>query len=760
MRFSFPIRETLPSAESCSECQSLLRSALLGLPGVREVFLEGGAVHLEAAQNPGPRLSEAIQQVRAVHTHQTFQIEGLDCASCARAVEGAADRIPGVRLLELNPLAGRVELAYNPRQSALQAFQRSVERLGYTIRPASSGQRTPPAKPEVRSVALTGGLLALAWVISFTNPALAGWGYTAATLAGGWPLALRALRGIRAGHPFGIHTLVTAAALGAVLIGEAAEAAVVVLLFGVGELLEGWAAERARSGIRALAALTPKTALLLEEGRPREVPAEHLQRGDRVLILPGGRVPADGLVEEGYSALDESPITGESVPVSKGPGDPVYAGSINTESALTVWVERAGQETTLARVLHLVEEAQARKAPTERLVDRFSRYYTPLVMLGAVLVMLLPPLFGGGWQEWFYKGLALLLIGCPCALVISVPAAVSAGLAAGARRGLLVKGGAILETLGQLRTVAFDKTGTLTEGRPQMTDIIPLALPEDELLGRAAAVESGSNHPLGRAILRRAAEAGVRVPPSSGHKTLPGQGATALVEGEPHTVGSPRYAAELAALPPGLLAEVERLEAQGKTAVVVLREATPIGLLAFRDQPRLEAQEALRRLKALGVKSVMLTGDNPQTARAIAGELGLEARAGLLPQEKLHLITTLRKEGKVAMVGDGINDAPALAQADVGVAMGDGTEAALETADAALLTNRLTGVAELIQLSRATLGAIRANIALALGLKAAFLITTLTGATGLWMAILADTGATVLVTANALRLLGFSGKLE
>ncbi|MCS7059462.1 MAG: heavy metal translocating P-type ATPase [Meiothermus sp.] len=764
MRFSFPIRKTLPSAADCPECQSLLRSALLALPGVREVSFEGGIVHLEATQNPSPRFPEAIRQVQAVHTHQTFWVEGMDCASCARTVEGVAGRIPGVRLLELNPLTRRIELAYDPRQPALQEFQHSVGQLGYAIRPASPPQSTTPSKSEgrsmSRSVALTGGMLALAWGLSMAKPELSGWAYTAAVLAGGWPLALKALRGVQAGHPFSIHTLVTAAALGAVLIGEAAEAAVVVFLFGVGELLESWATERARSSIHALVALAPKTALLLEGTGPREVPVEYLQKGNRVLVLPGGRVPADGVVEEGHSALDESPITGESAPVSKGPGAAVYAGSINTEGALTVRVERAGQDTTLARVLCLVEEAQANKAPTERFIDRFSRYYTPWVMLGALLTMLVPPLLGGDGQEWLYKGLALLLIGCPCALVLSVPTAVSAGLAAGARRGLLVKGGATLETLGQLRIVAFDKTGTLTEGRPQVTDVIPLALPEDELLGRAAAVETGSNHPLGRAILRRAAEAGVRVFPSSEHRTLPGQAATALVEGEPHTVGSPQHAAELAPLPPDLLDQIARLEAQGKTVVVVLRGTTPIGLLALRDEPRAEAKETLERLKALGVHSVMLTGDNPRTAHAIASELGLKAWAGLLPQDKLHRIAALRREGKVAMVGDGINDAPALAQADVGIAMGDGTEAALETADAALLANRLTGVADLIQLSRATLGVIRTNIALALGLKAAFLITTLTGATGLWMAVLADTGATVLITANALRLLGFTKRLE
>jgi Cd2+/Zn2+-exporting ATPase len=609
-------------------------------------------------------------------------------------------------------------------------------------------------------VLLGGTLLAAAFAFGFLEPRLAQWGYVAATLIGAWPLARKAWAGVRLGNPFGINTLVTVAAMGALLIGEAAEAAVVVFLFAVGELLEGVAAGRARAGIRDLAALTPKTALLLEgEGediRAREVPASSLQVGQVVQVRPGGRVPADGTILSGHSALDDSPVTGESVPVSKGPGDPVYAGSINAEGVLTVRVDKDPRDNTLARILHLVEEAQGSKAPTARFIDRFSRYYTPGVLAVAGLIVGVPPLFlGGSWHEWLYKGLALLLIGCPCALVLSVPAAMASAIAAGARRGLLIKGGAVLETLARVRTAAFDKTGTLTAGKPRVTDVVALEGSEAELLALAAAVEQGSSHPLAKAIVEKADEIGATVPPSSDQQAVQGKGARAIVQGRTLVVGSPKYAAELAPLAAEVAGQIEAMELQGKTVVLLLNPPTPLGLIALRDEPRPDAREALARLEGLGLRCVMLTGDNARTGRAVAEELGLEVRAGLMPEDKLRAVDELRQERPVAMVGDGINDAPALAQADVGIAMGGGADVALETADAAVLRGSVRGVVELVRLSRGTMRVVAQNIAFALGLKAVFLTTTLLGVTGLWPAVLADTGATTLVALNSLRLLRF-----
>ncbi len=606
----------------------------------------------------------------------------------------------------------------------------------------------------------SGALLLGAWLLSLRWPGAGQWGYVAATLLGTWPLARRAMAAARLGEPFSMSTLVTLAALGALLIGEAAEGAVVVFFFAVGELLEGVAAGRARAGVRALMELTPRTALLLVGGKVQEVAATSLRPGQRVQVRPGARVPADGVIEAGESALDESPVTGESVPVERGAGEHVYAGSVNGRGTLTVRVDREASENTLARILHLVEEAEQSKAPTARLIDRFSRSYTPLVVALSLAVATLPPLLAGGdAHTWLYRGLSLLLIGCPCALVLSVPAAITSAVAAGTRQGLLVKGGAALETLGRVRTVALDKTGTLTAGRPVVTDIRPLTtLDERDILRLAAAVEGSSDHPLAQAIVERAEQWGLDLPAAQDGQALAGRGVWARVDGRALYVVSPTHAEEQGWLSAEARAQVSQLEGEGKTTVLLADAERGLGLLALRDEARPDARQALERLRALGVRPVLLTGDNARTAEAIAAPLKLGVQAGLRPEDKLQVVRALQAQGGVAMVGDGINDAPALAQADVGIAMGGGTDVALETADAALLHGRVTGVADLIGLSRAALGNIRQNVALALGLKAVFLLTTLLGYTNLWMAILADTGATALVTANALRLLRWRGE--
>lgn len=700
-----------------------------------------------------------------------YRVEGMDCAECASKIETVIGKTPGASnprvVFATQTLRFHLDESVTPREQV----EASLRSLGYqpTLQSApGEGQaaglehgdthRPWHTTRQGRGVLLSGALLAAAFAFGFLEPRLAQWGYVAATLVGVWPLARKAWAGVRLGNPFGINTLVTIAAIGAVVIGEAPEAAVVVFLFAVGELLEGIAAGRARAGIKALAALAPKTAFLLEgEGediRTREVPASSLRVGQVVQVRPGGRVPADGTILSGFSALDDSPVTGESVPVSKGPGDRVFAGSINTDGVLTVRVDKDPSDNTIARIIHLVEEAQGSKAPTARFIDRFSRYYTPGVLAIATLIAVVPPLFlGGAWHEWLYKALALLLIGCPCALVLSVPAAITSAISAGARRGLLIKGGAVLETLARVRTVAFDKTGTLTEGRPRVTDVVALEGSEAELLGLAAAVEQGSSHPLAKAIVEKADEVGATLPPSSDQQAVQGKGAQAMVQGRTLVVGSPRYAAELAPLAAEVAGQIEAMELQGKTVVVLLNPPTPLGLIALRDEPRPDAREALARLEGLGVRCVMLTGDNARTGRAVAEGLGLEVRAELMPEDKLRAVGELGQGRPVAMVGDGINDAPALARADVGIAMGGGTDVALETADAAVLRGSVRGVAELVRLSRDTMRVVAQNIAFALGLKAVFLATTLLGITGLWPAILADTGATALVTLNALRLL-------
>ncbi|WP_333683142.1 heavy metal translocating P-type ATPase [Pontibaca methylaminivorans] len=702
-----------------------------------------------------------------------WRIGGMNCGSCAAKVRGAVERLPGAGMVEVTLMSERLRVDLDATRTPPAMVEDTVRALGYTIsQPVRQGAPGPDGSPGVdaaqprarwysgakgRLVIATGLLLAGATLARFLLPwDVAYWGFVLATLAGIVPVARRAFAMLRAGMPFTIEMLMSIAAVGALVIGAPEEAAVVVFLFAVGELLEGVAADRARHGIRALGRLVPRSALLKDGDALREIPAADLRIGQHALVRPGARVPADGVVVEGVSGVDESPVTGESIPSTKQPGAAVFAGSVNTEAALVVEVTKEPADNTIARIIRLVEEAESARAPTERFIDRFSRIYMPAVVGLALLVALVPTLgFGQDWGTWIYRSLALLLIGCPCALVISVPASIASALTAGTRSGLLLKGGAVIEAAARTRRVAFDKTGTLTMGRPEVSDVVVLAGTESDLLALAAAVEQGSSHPIGLAIVARAEADAVAIPPASGARAVPGMGALAVVHGAEITVGSPRHAAGIGAAGPDIDARVEALEAEGKTVVVVLREGRVLGLVALRDGLRGDAAAGVSRLADMGIRSVMLTGDNARAAGSIAGMLGIDHRAGLLPEDKVAAIRDMAARDAVMMVGDGINDAPALAAAHLGVAMGSGTDVALEVADAAVLRNRVTDVAAMIALSRAAMRNIRQNVAIALGLKGIFLITTVFGFTGLWLAVLADTGATVLVTANALRLLLF-----
>ncbi|WP_240497658.1 heavy metal translocating P-type ATPase [Thioclava sp. F34-6] len=726
---------------------------------------------------------------------QEWRVTGMDCGACAAKVRGAVEALPGVDGVEVTLMNERLRLRLDTATTSRESVEKAIRRLGYGVSakgaapekpkggfvlpegalpaagetdetPAVESAPTPPADPawyatpKGRYLIVTGLLLAAAWVVELlVGGPIAHWVFVLVTVIAVAPVARRAALMARARMPFTIEMLMSIAAIGALFVGAAEEAALVVFLFAVGEMLEGLAASRARGSIRALADLVPKTARLATGERIREVPADSLAIGQIVQARPGDRIPADGTIVSGSSGVDESPVTGESVPVLKEPGDAVFAGAINTEGELRIRVEKAAEDNTISRILHLVEEAESARAPVERFIDRFSRVYMPAVVGVALLAAIVPPLaFGAPWETWIYRGLALLLIGCPCALVISVPAAVAAGLSTGARRGLLMKGGAVMETAAKTSLVAFDKTGTLTEGRPQITDLLPLDGTEAELLATAAAVETGSSHPLAQAVLARAEARGIAVPQATAATAIPGRGARAEIDGAVWNVGAPRLATETGVLSASDSATVHRLESAGKTVVAVFTPERLLGLIALRDEPRADAAEAVSTLKRMRVSSVMLTGDNPVTARAIADGLGIEARAGLLPEDKVTAVRDLARDAHVMMVGDGINDAPALASAHIGIAMGSGTHVALETADGALLRDRVTDVVEQIRLARATMANIRQNVAIALGLKGVFLVTTLLGLTGLWIAVMADTGATVLVTMNALRLLRFKAE--
>ncbi|PWC40981.1 ATPase [Azospirillum sp. TSO35-2] len=709
----------------------------------------------------------------------------MDCGSCAAKIETALRRVPGVDDVRVSVPGGTVTVVHGAGLGS-DAVIRPLAALGYGAEPADpAADRPAPAcgggccgsapahshsHPDpavqaagespwwrgrkVRLAMVSGATLALAIAAGLLVPGAARWAFLLALVVGLVPVARRALAAARAGTPFSIETLMTVAALGALAIGAVEEAATVLFLFLVGELLEGVAAGRARAGIRGLTALVPDTALLERDGAPpHPVPAAGLTVGAVILVRPGDRLAADGVILSGDSALDEAPVTGESLPRRKGAGEAVFAGTINGDGVLRVRVTAAARDNTIARIVRLVEEAQESKAPTERLIDRFARLYTPGVVAVAALVMVVPPLVAGGaWAEWVYRGLAVLLIGCPCALVISTPAAIAAGLSNGARRGLLLKGGAVLEALGRVTTVAFDKTGTLTEGKPRVTDLVAIQGGEAALLGRAAALEAGSSHPLAGAVLAAAAERGLAVPAADGVAALAGAGVRGRVEGRAVALLSPQAAAS--ALTAEQAERVAAFARDGKTVSVLLVDDRVAGLIALRDEPRADARSGIEALSRAGIRSVMLTGDNGRTADSVARALAVEPHAELLPQDKLRLVRDLQARGeRVAKVGDGINDAPALAAADVGIAMGGGTDVALDTADAAILHGRVGDVAAMVALSRRTMANIRQNITLALGLKAVFLVTTVFGVTGLWPAILADTGATVLVTANALRLL-------
>ena len=706
-----------------------------------------------------------------------FHIGGMDCVSCAQKIEAAVRRVPGVEDVAISVMNSSMTVEHASSARLEPEITKQVTRLGYSIQPRAtheeqqdSGQRPHEGhshathtsgeepwwrRPAVRLTLASGLAFLIAYAVATFEPRSESWFYGLAMLVGLVPIARRAFAGARAGTPFSIETLMTIAAVGAVLIGAVEEAAAVIFLFLVGELLEGVAADRSRASIKGLADLVPKIARVERNGGLEEVAADRLAVGDTILVRPGDRIAADGTIVSGESSINEAPVTGESVPKEKGTGDAVFAGTINGDAVLRVRVTAAAEDNTIARVVKLVEEAQEKKAPTERFINRFSRYYTPGVMLLAALVACVPPLLmGESWSEWIYKGLAILLIGCPCALVISTPAAIAAALAAGARRGLLMKGGAVLEGAGRLQAIAFDKTGTLTEGKPKVTDIIALGAERMEVLRLAAALERGSNHPLAVAILKRAAEEDIAIPEAEDVAALGGKGVTGTVEAGKLLLGSPKAAGER------LSAEqrrtIEALNGEGKTVSVLLSEDRVLGVIAMRDEPRSDARSALARLKAQGIRTLMLTGDNSRTAEAIADSLGIEAEAELLPADKSRIVEELRAKGlRVGKVGDGINDAPALAAADIGIAMGGGTDVALETADAAILHGRVGDVAAMVELSRQAMANIRQNITIAIGLKVLFFATTIAGITGLWPAILADTGATVLVTANAMRLLGW-----
>jgi Cd2+/Zn2+-exporting ATPase len=695
-----------------------------------------------------------------LHAEAVFRVEGMDCGEEVVILERRLKPLTGLEAVSADLIGQRLHVKYDAAKLTTSAMVDAVGDTGMRMWLEHEEPIASAAGLETRwrLVMASGGALAfglLMATLGHGGPAAAG--FVASAVLGGIHPARRAISAIRS-RTLDINVLMVIAVAGALVLGERAEGASVVFLFSIAQWLEMRTMERARQAIRALIDLSPPEALVKRHGHEHRARVEDIGIGEEIVIKPGEKVPLDGVVVAGHSDVNEAPITGESLPVDKEPGHEVYAGTINGHGALEVKITRLRRDTRLARIIHLVETAQAERAPVQTFVDRFARVYTPAVIVLAAAVAMVPLVAGGDGREWIYRALVLLVIACPCALVISTPVSIVAALAGAARKGVLVKGGAHLERLAGVRAVAFDKTGTLTRGEPSVLAVVAFdeATPS-MVLSIAAALEARSDHPVARAITRYAHAAGVYPAPAAQFKALVGLGAEGLVEGRRALVGNDRLLALRGIDARADHADVAGLRADGRTLVFVVFDGRTLGALAIADRPRETAREAIELLRQHGITYVvMLTGDHPDAARIITHELGLdEFHASLLPDHKHEILQRLREaRGPVLMVGDGINDAPALAAADIGVAMGAAaSDAALETADVALMSDELLKLPYALRLARATLRNIKTNVAISLVLKAAFLVLAVAGITTLWMAVLADTGASVIVVANALRLL-------
>jgi len=696
-----------------------------------------------------------------LHAESTFTIEGMDCREEVVLIERRFKQLTGVEDVAADVMNRRLHVKYDAARLSASTIVAAIADTGMRAwleheEPLATGDATTRRRQWL--LAGSGAGLAVGLVAPLLSvPPLVTIAFLAASLACGISLTVRkAWQSLRV-RSLDINVLMLLAASGAVVLNQWSEAAAVVFLFAIAQALEARTLDRARTAVHALVDLTPNDVLIEENGVERSVAVDAVLPGTVIHIKPGEKIPLDGSVVSGASAVNQAPITGESIPVEKQAGDDVFAGTINGRGALAVRVTHARRDTTLAHIVRLVEQAQAQRAPVQAFIERFARLYTPAVVMLAIVVAVVPPVLGAAWSVWTYRALVLLVVACPCALVISTPVSIVAALAAAARRGVLIKGGVHLETIARVRCVAFDKTGTLTCGRPEVVDILPLAgTSADELLALAASIERRSEHPIAAAITEYAKQHAVRVPVAAGVASLMG-GAEGSIGAVSVLLGNHRVFEDRALCSDEIHARLDEISARGQTPVLVARDRSAIGVIAIADRPRPGGADALDLLRRQGIRHVaMLTGDSEATAQSIARSLGIDAyRAELLPADKASAVADLRRQfGPVAMVGDGINDAPALATADLGIVMGAiGSDAAIETADVALMADELLKIPYVVRLGRATLRNIKANLAISVALKAAFVIAAVGGFATLWMAVLADTGATVIVIANALRLL-------
>jgi len=721
-----------------------------------------------------------------------YSIDGMDCADCARTVEKGVAQLPGVRVAQVDFATGKLRLKGDV---APEVLRQRVEALGYHLATNSNPNSNSNSNSHPRSggvpgfwryllsrtetrLALVGGAgIALAWLGEQfgPNPLAANGMWIASMLIAGWPIARSGLNALIINRDFNINLLMTMAAVGAVIIGEPLEGATLIVLFALAEALESFTTDRARDSLRGLMELTPAQAIRLSAGREEAVRVEALAVGDVIVIRPGDRIPMDGVITAGASDVNQAAITGESAPVTKAAGAEVFAGTVNGGGALEVRVTHLAQDNTLSRIIHLVEEAQSVRAPSQRLIDQFARLYTPAMVGLAALVAGVPPVFFGQpfWDTptehgWLYRALALLVIACPCALVISAPVTIISALTAAARRGVLIKGGAHLETLSRINAFAFDKTGTLTQGEPVVTQARALECEIggdceqcDEVLALASALERRSTHPLARAVMAAAEQRGLAevYAPADDVVALAGRGVQGRINGKLATLGNHGLFDAEHPHTFEFCRMVEEAEARGQTTMLMCDGDRVRGFIAVADAVRAESRDALAQLTALGCETVMLTGDNLTVARAVGAQVGVaDVRASLLPADKFAAVKALRDQhGHVAMVGDGINDTPALAAADVGVAVGGAASAqAIETADVVLMADGLRQLPVAVRLARFARNIIAQNIAFSLITKLVFVGLALSGVTSLWLAILADMGVSLLVTFNGMRPLAFN----
>lgn len=758
------------AGNDCARCNIKLKDGLEQVKGVQDARLDGATSTLTLAFDPNVVSFDSLERkarelgcaLAEQFGHETLTLTGLDCADCAIKLEKAVGRLPGVVWVGANFAGSKLSVEYEADKVELKQVVQIINNLGYGVEeagPPPAGEAFWRRHPKAVSTGLSGLFLLLGFITERIglSPLAAHILYTVSILSGGYYVARSGFYSLKM-LSFDMNFLVTAAVIGAMVIGEWLDGAMVVFLFAVGTAMESYSMERTRRVIRGLVTLSPREARIRHHDHEETVAIDRIKIGDVMIVRPGEKIAMDGIVAVGASSVDQASITGESIPVDKVPGDRVFAGAINQYGAMEVEVTHIAADNTIAKITHMVEEAQAHKAPTQVFTEKFGRYYTPIVMLLAAAVAVIPPLvLGAPFSGWLHRALILLVVACPCSLIISTPVALVSAIGNAAKSGVLVKGGAYLEAAGSLSVFAFDKTGTLTTGRPEVTDVIPLSgLKEDDILALTAAVESRSEHPVAHAIVRAAKERGLDTPKIMDFQAVPGSGAYARLGEDLYFVGSWKFFEERL-LPLEAKPDLLHLEESGKTVIFLGSEIQLIGAVALADKVRPQAAEAVKALRRLGLKHiVMLTGDNAPTAGLIAAAAGVDAfHAELMPEDKVELIVNLkqRHEG-VAMVGDGVNDAPALAAATIGIAMGAaGSDVALETADIALMSDDITKLAYTVDLSRRAMRVIKQNIIFSLAVVAVLMVATLSGHINLTIGIIGHEGSALAVIFNGMRLL-------